>query len=240
MIQSEIIRIAGRRGLFVTSLALGIVASTALAVSAFLRGDPQGGTDLLDALMATSLVPTFGCVLIGALAGSYDASQGTLRYLVMTGVPRGRLFVSRIVGTAIAIVLVCLPALAIGLAAALVIEHPATADPRAGDLAGSVWGYVSQPLIYGLIAVAVGSLLRSNGAAVGVCLGLLLGATAVSAVVAAELGDGVAGYLLPNAATAVGSLEGGSVPLAGAGAALVAWLAVFVLPSALRFVRSEY
>ena len=240
MIRSEIIRIAGRRGLFVTSLALGIVASTALAVSALLRGDPRGGTDLLDALMATSVVPTFGCVLIGALAGSYDASQGTLRYLVMTGVPRGRLFLNRVTGTAIAMVLVCLRALAMESrdGAPRRRTRPQPTRRRAISQDGA-WGYVSQPLIYGLIAVAVGSLLRSNGAAVAVCLGLLLGATVVSAVVAAELGDGVAGNLLPNAATAVGSLAGGSVPLVGAGAALVAWLAAFVSGRG-PLLRSEY
>lgn len=240
MIRTELTRIAGRRGLFLTSVALGIVASTALAVYALLHGDPWGGTDLLDALMATSVVPTVTCVLIGALAGSYDASQGTLRYLVMTGVSRGRLFVNRIAGTVIAIFLVCLPALAIGLAAAIVIDHPAGADPTVGDLAGSSWGYVSQPLTYGLIAVSIGSLLRSNAAAIGVCLGLLLGATAISAVVAAEFGNEAAGYLLPDAAMAVGSLSAGSIPLAAAGAVLVAWLAAFALPSAVRFVRSEY
>ena len=40
-------------------------------------------------------------VLVGALAGSYDTAQGTMRYLVMTGVPRRRLYATRVLGTAI-------------------------------------------------------------------------------------------------------------------------------------------
>ena len=49
-------------------------------------------------------------VLVGALAGSYDTAQGTMRYLVMTGVPRRRLYLTRVLGTAIATIICCAPA----------------------------------------------------------------------------------------------------------------------------------
>ena len=51
-----------------------------------------GGTELLDAADPMSIPATLMAVLVGALAGSYDTSQGTMRYLVMTGVPRRRLY----------------------------------------------------------------------------------------------------------------------------------------------------
>ena len=48
-----------------------------------------GGTELLDAMDPISPSATLMAVLVGALAGSYDTAQGTMRYLVMTGVRAG-------------------------------------------------------------------------------------------------------------------------------------------------------
>ena len=40
---------------------------------------------------------------------------------------------------------------------------------------GAIWAYLANPLVFGLVSVGVGSLLHSNGAAIGVSLGFSLG-----------------------------------------------------------------
>ena len=116
-------------------------------------------------------------VLVGALAGSYDTAQGTMRYLVMTGVPRRRLYGTRVLGTAIATILCCVPAdRRSTIVAAYVLRHDSFNDPTAERRRSARSGPTSSnPLVFGLVSVAVGSLLRSNGAAIGVSLGFSLG-----------------------------------------------------------------
>ena len=85
---------------------------------------------MLDAMGPISLVATIMSVLVGALAGSYDTAQGTMRYLVMTGVPRRRLYATRAAGVAIATILSCLPAIVLGIAAAFLCDHGSLTRPE--------------------------------------------------------------------------------------------------------------
>src|SRR4249919_881484 len=125
MLAAEIRRIAGRRGSYWSALLIGLGAVVLMAIIRIYQDGDAGGTEFLDAMGPISLVATLMAVLVGALAGSYDTAQGTMRYLVMTGVPRRRLYLTRVLGCAIAIVISCLPAIALMLVAAYVLRHSA-------------------------------------------------------------------------------------------------------------------
>lgn len=241
MIGSELMRIARRRGLFLTAIVLG-AAPVAFALAYYLVWDdgPADAGDLLDTIGVLALVPTVMAVLLGALAGSYDTANGIMRYLVMTGVPRLRLYVDRVVGTLLAVLVVNVPAALLLVAGLYALPAPASGAPGAGDVLGAIWELVAQPLVFAIVAVAVGSLLRSNGAAIGVGLVLLLGSTILTAIVETQVSETAAELLLSPAALAVASLDGGRIPLLASAGVLVAWLAAFLALGALRTVRDEY
>lgn len=241
MLAAEIRRIVGRRGSFWSALLIGVGAVVIMIIVRLSQRGDAGGTEFLDAMGPISLVATLMAVLVGALAGSYDTAQGTMRYLVMTGVPRRRLYATRVLGTALATILCCLPAIVIGIVAAYVCRHQAAADPDLRSLAGAVWAYLVDPVVYALVSVGVGSLLRSNGAAIGVSLGFAFGGGLLTGVVDNYISATVAGYLLPAAAPIVASLDHHaeiSVPLAFC--AVAAWLVAFAGAGLWRTLVDEY
>lgn len=240
MIRSEITRILGRRVMTWTCLLLGAVPVVGLVAYQVARGRQSGGTDLLADFGALSTMAVILSILLAALAGSYDTANGTMRYLVLTGVPRGRLFANRIVATLTVITLTSLPAVLIGLGAALTLRQSSAANPDVGDLAGGAWAYLGGPLVFGLVSVAIGSLLGSNGAAIGVALGLYLGGTLLTQLVATHVDERVAAYLLPAATDAVTSWHAGAIPLAGSVLVLVAWLAALCIAAHTRLSLDEY
>ena len=102
MLAAEIRRIVGRRGSYWSAILVGLATVVTVIIVRLTQSGDAGGTELLDAADPMSLPATLMAVLVGALAGSYDTAQGTMRYLVMTGVPRRRLYATRVLGTAIA------------------------------------------------------------------------------------------------------------------------------------------
>jgi hypothetical protein len=164
-----------------------------------------------------------------------------MRYLVMTGVPRRRLYVTRILGTAIATALCCLPAIVLAIIAAHLCRHSSFNDPTLRADIGGAWAYVLNPVVFGLVSVGVGSLLRSNGAAIGVALGFALGGGILTGVVSAYVSATLAGYLLPAAADIVAQFDHhGDIPLAAAFAAVVVWLVALVGAGLWRTLHDEY
>jgi ABC-type transport system involved in multi-copper enzyme maturation permease subunit len=241
MLVAEVRRIAGRRGSYWSAIALGFAAVVLLIIFRLTGDEEPGGKLMLDAMGPISLVATIMTILFGALAGSYDTAQGTMRYLVMTGVPRRRLYATRLAGMAIATVISCAPAIALGVAGAFLCRHSGANDPSLADVPGAVWAYLALPLVFGLVSVGVGSLLRSNGAAIGVSLAFALGGSVLTALFANYVSESAAGYLLPAAAPVVASLQGDShISLGAAFAAVAVWLAAFVYAGLWRTLHDEY
>jgi ABC-type transport system involved in multi-copper enzyme maturation permease subunit len=238
---AEVRRIVGRRGSFWSALLIGFGAVVIMLIVRLTQAGDVGGTELLDAMGPISLIATLMAVLVGALAGSYDTAQGTMRYLVMTGVPRRRLYATRVLGTALATIICCLPAIALGIVAAFALRYNDFNGPTAGSVLGAIWAYLVNPVVYGLVSVGVGSLLRSNGAAIGVSLGFALGGGVITGLVNAYVSESLSGYLLPAAAPIVASLDRhAEVPLAAAFVALAAWLALLVGAGLWRTLGDEY
>jgi ABC-type transport system involved in multi-copper enzyme maturation permease subunit len=241
MLAAEIRRIVGRRGSYWSAIFVGLATVVIVIIVRLTQSGDAGGTEFLDAADPMSVPATLMAVLVGALAGSYDTSQGTMRYLVMTGVPRWRLYGTRVLGTAIATVLCCVPAVVLIVAGAYALRHSSFSDPTLSADLGAAWAYIANPLVFGLVSVAVGSLLHSNGAAIGVSLGFSLGGAILTGLIGNYISESFADYLLPAATDIAAQLDRNQhIPLAAAFAAIIAWLVAFLGAGLWRVLRDEY
>jgi ABC-type transport system involved in multi-copper enzyme maturation permease subunit len=241
MLASEIRRILGRRGTYWSAIFVGFATVVIVLIVRISQSGDAGGTELLDAADPMSVPATLMAVLVGALAGSYDTSQGTMRYLVMTGVPRRRLYATRVLGTAITAFICCVPAIVLMIVAAYVLRHDSLNDPSLSSVIGAVWAYSANPIVFGLVGVAVGSLLHSNGAAIGVSLGFSLGGAILTGLIGNYVSETLASYLLPAATDIAAQLDrSADISLVAAFAALLVWLAAFLGAGLIRVLRDEY
>ena len=95
--------IVGRKGTFFSTVGLALLGVIAVAVIRVIVNarNPDIHPSIGGAIFADEaggiifFVGVLGGVLMGALAGSYDVAQGTMRYLVMTGVSRLRIYAAR-------------------------------------------------------------------------------------------------------------------------------------------------
>ena len=95
--------------------------------------------------------------------------------------------------------------------------------------------------MFGLVSVAVGSFLRSNGAAIGVSLGISLGSGILTGVIASQISETLASYLLPAASDIVAQLDRhADIALAAAFATVVVWLVAFLGAGLWRVLQDEY
>jgi ABC-type transport system involved in multi-copper enzyme maturation permease subunit len=234
LVRLELKRIMRRRGSFYGVIGVAM----AIGVLTFALGSHQD-TQVWTQSLGIPLV--LGSTLVAALAGSYDTSQGTMRYLVLTGEPRWRLVARRVPALILAIALmVALPALI--CAVAMASDHQS-----AETIARVVFGMPLLATAWGIVSLAIGTLLRSNGAAIGAALSLFFVGSILTDVVREHVSQAAGDYLLPNAAAVVGwfgHADPGSPPftigLGAAVAALALWLAAFTGLAVLRAERDEY
>jgi ABC-type transport system involved in multi-copper enzyme maturation permease subunit len=233
------------RGAFRTAVAvvLGAVLVAVLARVALEATRPErfpsaGGEPLLDVVSAAAwFFGTIAAVLIGALAGSFDASEGTLRYLFLTGASRFSVFAARSAAVVLGCVLVLVPALAAGLVAAAALPHEPRDDVSGSDLVAAAWQPMLWAVVFGLIAMGIGSFLRSNGGAIAISLVFAFAASPALALLeqlSPTLGELT---LLP----ALDRLTGGEGELAVpvAGLVVATWVAGFLALGASRVLRDE-
>ena len=121
MIAATVRTIAGRRGTFLggAALALLVVIGVAVVRTIVNARDPEthpsiGGFWYLEAAVGLLFfVGLLVAILMGALAGSYDVAQGTMRYLLMTGRSRGAIYATRAVALVLSVFLALAPAVAL-------------------------------------------------------------------------------------------------------------------------------
>jgi ABC-type transport system involved in multi-copper enzyme maturation permease subunit len=170
--------IVGRKGTFLSTVALAILGVIAVAVIRAIVNsrNPEihpsiGGAIFVDqAGGLIFFVGVLGGVLVGALAGSYDAAQGTMRYLVMTGVSRLRIYVSRAIALVAAVFAALVPALLLMLVLAVVLPQEEGQGVDGHDLLVTLWSIALFAGTYALVSMGIGSLLHSNGAAITIAL----------------------------------------------------------------------
>jgi hypothetical protein len=246
VIRATLRTITARRGSF-RGGAIVVLAGVLLVIGVLVvvhelrpgRNPSVGGQPLLDgAGGAVWALGTVVAILIGALAGSYDVAQGTMRYLVLTGVGRLRIYLARTLALVAAVLLALAPALCVGLVAVVALPSTDADSVTGGEVADVVWTCVVFPLVYGLIAMGIGTFLRSNGPAIAVSLLVAFVGTPLLVLVEAwneTIGD----LMLPQALDRLTGAET-SLPVAVAGLAAVAWVALFWALGGARLARDEY
>ncbi len=238
LLRAELRRIVGRRGSFYGALAFAAL----IVVIAVLAATPdEDDTAIEIASAAGRYSGLLGVVVMGALAGSYDTANGTMRYLVLTGVPRWKLAVVRLLGIMLAVLPMALMILVVGIA------WGASQDDLSGKLVlESLWAILATLWTWGLVAASVGMLMRSNGPAIAVAIVLFFGGTLITGLVSEYISESLSNYLLPSAFEQVASLEkaGGDndfkLALGGAFAVLLVWIGALTAFAVTRVNRDEY
>ncbi len=114
-------------------------------------------------------------------------------------------------------------------------------DPTLSADLGGIWAYLANPLVYALVSLGVGSLLNSNGAAIGVSLGFALGGGILTGVLGAYVSETLASYILPAATDIAAQLrQHDRISLAVAFVVVAAWVAAFLAAGLWRVQRDEY
>ena len=241
--RADLRRMLRRRGLILTGLlAPTVVALAIVVILAILHiTNPAehpvaGGEDLLLlASFVTTIAVIFGTV-IGAMFGAEDVANGTLRYLLLTGCSRLRLFFVRVPLVALVAIVVALPALLIMIIGAYVLPHEGVPSPTASDVGQQVLTLLVNVGVFSLIAYGIGVAIRSTGGAIAVALGLnLVGLNLVNSLT----------LLVPAAdpwllSPAIGRItDGGESSILVALLATVLWVAAFLALGLARALRTE-
>jgi ABC-type transport system involved in multi-copper enzyme maturation permease subunit len=238
LIGFELRRIVGRRGSF---FGVMVIAFLIALLFAFIDQNNPPTADDWSNIIGFPMV--FGAAVVGSLCGSYDVAEGTMRYLVLTGVPRWKLVAIRAPALVAAIVLMALPAIIVAVIKMSGGDDDGTAIIRA------VASGLLFPAVWGLVAMAIGALLRSNGAGIAVAIVLFLLSTGITEFIRVKVSETVGDYLLPNVAGYVAQFghippDAGSdypdMPYAAAVVALILWLIAVVGLAIARVERDEY
>ncbi|MDO9410445.1 hypothetical protein [Patulibacter sp.] len=238
LVGAELRRIVGRRGSFYGSIAFAAL----IVVIAILAANPNDDDTAVEIVaVAGRYAGLLGVVVMGALAGSYDTANGTMRYLVLTGVPRWKLAVVRLLGIMLAVLPMAVLILAVGIA-----WGASTGDLDGTSVLDSLWAVVITLWTWGLVSCSVGMLMRSNGPAIAVSIVLFFGGTLITGLVYGLISETLASYLLPSVFEQVASLEGTNgdgdfaIALGAAFAGLVVWLGALTALAIVRTNRDEY
>ena len=246
MISATLRTITGRKGSFLGG-AIFVLVMVLIVISANIvihelrpgRNPSMGGQGMLDGVGAALFL--FGVVvaiLIGSLAGSYDVAQGTMRYLVITGARRGQIYAARIVAVVLAVLLMLAVPAALGAILAVALPHTSADSITSGELVDYLWTAVLFAVVFGLISMGIGSLLRSNGPAIAISLVFSIGFTPLLLLLY-SLNDTLGDATL---ASSLDRISGGNdgLPIAAAAVSVVVWVAAFLGVGAARVLRDEY
>lgn len=177
LVAADLLKLRRRRGLWLTTLLLPAAIITSLYLLAATEAiDADGGQIFVrDASSAIGFIGPILAVLVGARLGSDEHAAGTLRYQLLTGTPRERLYLSKLAVLAIT----CLGLTAAGALATVVFglvlpTAPGAEGVGAGDVVDALWNVFVPSFAYGAIAFGIGSLMRSTGPAIAIALVLNL------------------------------------------------------------------
>ena len=244
MIRAELVKIGGRRGTFGSGAALPLLAAIAvLVVLVVLRSTGhegyESGEEALDTFELIGFFAVIGISLIGAQEGAYDVQAGTFRYLLISGKSALELYLLRVVALLVTAAIVVVPPSALAIIASYALPDAPDHDPLEGsDVAVFAWAAFLVAVVYGLIAMSVGALLRSSGAGIAAALVLNLGGLQLLLLVE-RLSEDLAQAMLPEAVATL-SGENAHDSLVLAAAAVAAWLLAFLALGAWRTRRAEY
>jgi ABC-type transport system involved in multi-copper enzyme maturation permease subunit len=255
LLPAEIRRQTGRRGSFYGSTGFITLFGIIIFVWALTTGSAPSASTILNNGAGLIGAGTVICaVIIGAIAGAYDVDQGTMRYLVLTGRPRWQLVGVRYLGLFITVVLITIPGMVIVLLSGLIFGDSST-PTTAGDPVGfsAVWQMFYMTWLggslYGLLALSIGTFLKSNGVAIAVAIVLNFAGVLAAALIWEYVwhtgGDIFYPVLVGAAVTREAQTAGpdgsaAALSLTTSFIALAGWIVVLVGAAIWRVQRSEY
>lgn len=246
MIAATLRTITGRKGSFLGGATVVLVVVVIVIAANVVihelrpgRNPSMGGQAMLDGVGgALFIVGVVVAILIGSLAGSYDVAQGTMRYLVITGARRGQIYAARTVAVVLAVLLMLAVPLTLGAVLAVALPHTAADSITAVELVDFVWTAALLAVVFGLISMGIGSLLRSNGPAIAISLVFSIGFTPLLLLLY-SLNDTLGDATLASSLDRISGGDDG-LPIAAAGVSVVLWVAAFLAAGAVRVHRDEY
>lgn len=176
LIAADLLKLRRRRGLWLTTLLLPaglVVLITVLSLAGVVDGD-GGEIFVEDFAYATTLLATVLAVLVGARLGSEERATGTLRYQLLTGTSRARLYVAKIGALTVACLALTTVAIVCITVGSVLVPAGASDATGAGDVLEAFWAVFLQAFVYGALAFGVGALMGSTGPAIATALVLSL------------------------------------------------------------------
>lgn len=236
LLRAELRRIVGRRGSFYGSIAFAAL----IVVIAVLAADPDQDDTAIEIVSAAGrYAGLLGVVVMGALAGSYDTANGTMRYLVLTGVPRWKLALVRLLGIMLAVLPMAVMILVVGI-----VWGSSEGGLDGEQVLESTWAVLITLWTWGLVACSVGMLMRSNGPAIAVAIVLFFGGTLITGLVSEFISESLSNFLLPSVFEQVASLDGEGpdfeIALGAAFVGLAVWIGALTALAITRTNRDEY
>src|SRR3954469_3867502 len=239
LLRAEVRRVLGRRGSIAGAIIFNLLFAVGVLVWAVTAGGATGDAALHDGAGLLQVSVAISAIVLGAVAGSWDVDHGTMRYLVLTGVPRRRLALIRAPGLAVAIVVVSLPAMVLVLLAAA--AAPAPGPQGSGGFVDLLYGVWVAGIAYGLLSLTIGTFLKSSTVAITVALLVNLLGSQIAALIQDKVSHAFGDLLFSEAARIVIGREHGDVLSLGVAVlVLVAWLVALLGAAALRVQRAEY
>ncbi len=172
LVAADLLKLRRRRGLFWSALGLPILVGVLLIVLA-LSGvaDIDGGAVFYEDLsFVLYILGSILVVLVGARLGSEEHAAGTLRYQLLTGISRTRLYTAKMLATLVAVAMVLLAGLVPALIGALVLSDGGGPGLTGEVVADNSWNVALPLVVSALIAFGVGALTRATGPAITVAL----------------------------------------------------------------------
>ncbi len=235
--RAELGRMLRRRWLVITAAAIpAAVVVVSSIIRMVLHYPIVGGPWMLIEAELVSYFLLILATLIGATLGAEDTTNGTLRYILLTGFSRIRLYLVRLPIVTIVGILVSLPALLLLIIAAVVLPHNGAPSISASDLWPVFLLFAATTTVYGLIAYGIGTAIRSTGGAIAVALGLnFVGLNLLRLI--AFWQPSVEEWMLPVALMRV--TAGGGTSIGVALLALLIWCGAFLVVGLARALRTE-
>jgi ABC-type transport system involved in multi-copper enzyme maturation permease subunit len=256
LLPAEIRRQTGRRGTFYGSIGVCLLIVVFLAIWVFTAHQrPMRWEIVNNGMTLISAFAVLCSVVIGAIAGAYDTDQGTMRYLVLTGRPRWQLVIVRFLALFVTVALFVLPALllilllsAFGTPTTPALLHEGDVRTGGAQVFDLFYTVMMSGYLYGILALAIGTFLRSNGVAIAVAIVLnfagVLAAGLIYTYVSKELANAfypvVAGAVIARESANAGDTSAGTISLGGSAAILVVWVVALVGAAWARVQRSEF
>ena len=253
VLNSEWIKMRTLRSTWITLVAIVLVIIAFGLISAMVSsgristqgGGPPRSLGPLSLVLAGANLAVLIVAVMGAIVGAREFSTGMIR-ATFSAVPKRLpvLWSKLIVFTVAVLPVVAVSVVAVFFLGMRVLSGAGAATVAWGDdgVARSVLGTAFYIAGLGIIGLAIGVLLRTTAASIGVVIGAVIFLPALASALLPDSWDGVLKYLPSNSATAFtgGSQTGATLLTPGTGLMVfTAWIVLAIVGSAIVLTRRD-